>query len=265
MSLRIIRAVARALYLRGDAMTRKTLLGIVVLLYCAGFSFQAEARTWPTARHSDDRGFKAHHVFNEFRPVANYQDPDFAEGAEMASPLYNPIYASYDVVIVINKSTRKSGAQLLERGQRVRVYAREAALNALPRRATENLHYHPASGLLYYWKVSTARAGKVTPGGHFRVESFSSEHRSSRYNNSPMPFTIFFNGNIATHGVLPSYYGNLGQTASAGCVRLETQRAKDLFHLIGMVGRGVVDLISRAGNLVGSQATAYKSLYIVRD
>ena len=81
----------------------------------------------------------------------------------------------------------------------------------------------------YRWKVSTARRGKVTPAGTWSAKWLSKNHRSSRYNNAPMPYSIFYNGNYAVHGT--NQVSRLGSPASAGCIRLHTQNAALLYKL----------------------------------
>lgn len=81
----------------------------------------------------------------------------------------------------------------------------------------------------YRWKVSTARAGKITPSGTWSAKWLSKNHRSSRYNNAPMPYAIFYNGNYAVHGT--DQVSRLGRPASAGCVRLDTRNARILYKL----------------------------------
>lgn len=81
----------------------------------------------------------------------------------------------------------------------------------------------------YRWKVSTARPGKVTPSGAWYAKWLSRNHRSSRYNNAPMPYSIFFNGHYAVHGT--DQVGRLGRPASAGCIRLHPDNARVLFDL----------------------------------
>lgn len=81
----------------------------------------------------------------------------------------------------------------------------------------------------YRWKVSTARAGKVTPTGSWTAKWLSKNHRSSRYNNAPMPFSIFYNGHYAVHGT--NQISRLGRPASAGCIRLHPDNASILFGL----------------------------------
>ena len=76
----------------------------------------------------------------------------------------------------------------------------------------------------YRWPVSTARAGKHTPRGQWNAYWLSKYHRSSIYNNAPMPFAVFFApGGIAFHE------GNT-ETESAGCVRLSRANAERWFN-----------------------------------
>ena len=70
--------------------------------------------------------------------------------------------------------------------------------------------------LLYEWPVSTAKRGKITPQGSYTPEFLSRNHKSSLYNNAPMPFSIFYDGNYAIHGT--DQIKRLGRPASNGCV-----------------------------------------------
>jgi lipoprotein-anchoring transpeptidase ErfK/SrfK len=81
----------------------------------------------------------------------------------------------------------------------------------------------------YQWKVSTARSGKVTPTGTWRAKWLSKNHRSSRYNNAPMPYSIFYNGHYAVHGT--NQVSRLGRPASSGCIRLHPSNAAVLYGL----------------------------------
>ena len=86
----------------------------------------------------------------------------------------------------------------------------------------------------YQWKVSTAREGKVTPKGAWTAKRFKRFHRSSRYNNAPMPYSIFYSGNFAVHGT--NQLSRLGSPASAGCIRLSKSNAAKLFSLAKRAG-----------------------------
>lgn len=84
------------------------------------------------------------------------------------------------------------------------------------------------------WPVSTARSGKITPKGRWTAKWLSKNHKSSRYNNAPMPYSIFYDGNFAIHGT--TQVDRIGTPASAGCVRLHPENAAILFHLAEQVG-----------------------------
>lgn len=93
----------------------------------------------------------------------------------------------------------------------------------------------------YTWPVSTARQGKWTPRGTFAPQFLSRHHKSSLYNNAPMPFAIFFRGNYAIHGT--DQISRLGRPASAGCVRLHPDHAARLFSLVETVGKSNMQVV----------------------
>ena len=84
----------------------------------------------------------------------------------------------------------------------------------------------------YQWTVSTGLYG--TPSGTFRPQSLSRHHRSSLFNNAPMPFAIFYDGHYAIHGT--DQVRKLGTPASRGCVRLHADNAAVLFALVQQEG-----------------------------
>ncbi len=88
---------------------------------------------------------------------------------------------------------------------------------------------------IYRWRVSTARQGKYTPRGAWSAKWLSRHHKSSRYNNAPMPYAIFYSGHYAIHGT--NQISRLGRPASAGCVRLHPEHARILFEMTRKVGR----------------------------
>lgn len=88
----------------------------------------------------------------------------------------------------------------------------------------------------YSWPVSTARRGYVTPTGAYRPQRMYRSYFSRKYYNSPMPYSIFFNGGYAIHG---SYeVSRLGAPASHGCVRLHPSNAATLYALVQSYGAG---------------------------
>lgn len=84
----------------------------------------------------------------------------------------------------------------------------------------------------YYgrWKVSTARPGYYTPRGVYRAQRTARVYYSKKYDNAPMPNSVFFKGGYAIHG---SYHiKSLGRPASHGCVRLHPAHAEKLHNLV---------------------------------
>jgi len=82
----------------------------------------------------------------------------------------------------------------------------------------------------YSWPVSTARWGYRTPNGTYRPQWLARKWYSRKYDWSPMPHSIFFNGGYAIHG---SYeISRLGRPASHGCIRLHPANAAILFALV---------------------------------
>jgi lipoprotein-anchoring transpeptidase ErfK/SrfK len=84
------------------------------------------------------------------------------------------------------------------------------------------------------WKVSTGRPGYRTPRGNFRPYVLKRMHYSSKYENSPMPHSVFFRGGYAIHGT--NYVKRLGRPASHGCIRLAPGNAATLYRLIRQHG-----------------------------
>lgn len=90
--------------------------------------------------------------------------------------------------------------------------------------------------IIHTWPVSTARKGYVTPRGSWRPTRLHKMWRSRKYDNSPMPYSVFYHGGYAIHGT--SAVSRLGSPASHGCVRLDTQNAARFYALVKQVGPG---------------------------
>jgi len=85
------------------------------------------------------------------------------------------------------------------------------------------------------YKVSTGRRGYTTPTGRYRIQRMTRMHYSRKYNNSPMPNSIFYHGGYAIHGT--GSISRLGRVASHGCVRLHPSNARTLYNLVKSEGR----------------------------
>ena len=100
----------------------------------------------------------------------------------------------------------------------------------------QRLHLYVNGAKRATWAVSTGRGRYRTPTGTFRVQSLHRHHYSSRYNNAPMPYSVFFHRGYAIHGTDQVRY--LGRPASHGCVRLHPRNAAALYNIIRQHGSG---------------------------
>ena len=93
----------------------------------------------------------------------------------------------------------------------------------------------------YSWPVSTARSGYYTPTGSFTAHRLAAMWYSRKYDNSPMPHSIFFKGGYAIHGT--EYIKRLGTPASHGCVRLHPDNAAELYLLVEENGMQNMEIV----------------------
>jgi hypothetical protein len=87
----------------------------------------------------------------------------------------------------------------------------------------------------YVWPVSTGRKGYRTPTGTYRPVRMYRDYYSKKYDDAPMPYSIFYSGGFAIHGT--QYVRSLGRPASHGCVRLHPANAALLYDLVQDYGR----------------------------
>ena len=94
---------------------------------------------------------------------------------------------------------------------------------------------------IYSFDVSTGRKGHATPTGRFHPVRMNEMWYSSKYENAPMPWSIFFHGGYAIHGTTDVRH--LGHVASHGCVRLHPDNARALYSLVKQYGMQNTDVI----------------------
>jgi len=94
----------------------------------------------------------------------------------------------------------------------------------------QSMEIYQDGELVDVWPVSTARKGYYTPTGTYYPYSLQRMHYSKKYDNAPMPNSIFFNGGYAIHATPHVSY--LGRPASHGCVRLSPENAATLYELV---------------------------------
>lgn len=230
---------------------------VCALILVSIFSQQAHAEveeapdwygaTTPVMTYHKDQGADLNYQFGSFGTFSEYSDPDIEEAKSLANPLDDERYRSYNLIVVVNKRDHSYWG----RKQTLRVYMRGV-------------------GLMYYWLISTGRDDFKTTSGFYTPQRFSSRHWSSAY-NAPMFWSVFFNGGMALHSsITSSDIRKLGEQASHGCVHIEDNRAKELFHMIGQSGYGDVEKINyRTGRRVLNEngepiiVQRYKTLIIV--
>jgi lipoprotein-anchoring transpeptidase ErfK/SrfK len=80
------------------------------------------------------------------------------------------------------------------------------------------------------WKISSGARGYHTPTGSYKPYYITSMHYSKKYDNAPMPHSVFFRGGYAIHAT--SSIRRLGSPASHGCIRLHPSNARKFFKLV---------------------------------
>jgi lipoprotein-anchoring transpeptidase ErfK/SrfK len=100
--------------------------------------------------------------------------------------------------------------------------------------STQTMHVSIDGQPAYEWKVSTAGRGYVTPRGSFKPTRTHKMWYSKKYDNAPMPYSVFFHGGYAVHGT--DAIKRLGRPASHGCVRLHPRDAHEFYTLVKTFG-----------------------------
>jgi hypothetical protein len=112
---------------------------------------------------------------------------------------------------------------------------------------------------MYRWPVSTGRGRYATPSGQWRPVRFERSWYSRKYDNAPMPFSIFFYRGYAVHGT--TEVRHLGRAASHGCVRLHPDNAATLFSLARAQGHKGTRIVVTSLRLNGSPTPAEPRQY----
>ncbi len=86
----------------------------------------------------------------------------------------------------------------------------------------------------YHWTVSTGSPGRDTPNGRFTAQRLAKVYYSKKFDDAPMPNSVFFYEGYAIHGTYQE--GQLGRPVSHGCVRLTRDNAATLYALVSAHG-----------------------------
>lgn len=100
--------------------------------------------------------------------------------------------------------------------------------------SSQTMHVHSTDGESFVWPISSGKDGHPTPRGVFHPQRLYAMVHSAKYNNAPMPHSIFFLPMYAIHGT--NAVGALGSPASHGCIRLSPANAATLFAMVQTQG-----------------------------
>lgn len=117
------------------------------------------------------------------------------------------------------------------------ITAAEASANQVVARISisrQNMEVVVDGRLVFDWKVSTAGKGHITPTGRFKPTRMHEMWYSRKYDNAPMPHSVFFHEGYAVHAT--PHVKKLGRPASHGCIRLHPDNANDFYHLVQAYG-----------------------------
>jgi hypothetical protein len=125
--------------------------------------------------------------------------------------------------------------------------------------STQSMHVTSSSGESYDWPISSGRAGHLTPTGSYRPVALYRMVHSAKYDNAPMPHSIFFRSQYAIHGT--TAVGSLGRPASHGCIRLAPGNAAALYSLVQAEGA----VIRIRGMTPGAEMVARRNAHARRS
>jgi lipoprotein-anchoring transpeptidase ErfK/SrfK len=99
----------------------------------------------------------------------------------------------------------------------------------------QKMYVYVDEKLEHVFPISSGRGSYHTPTGQWKAAWLSRYHRSKKYNNAPMPYSVFFYRGYAVHGTTDIKH--LGSPASHGCIRLHPDNAKIFFTLVQENGK----------------------------
>jgi hypothetical protein len=115
----------------------------------------------------------------------------------------------------------------------------------------------------YHWAVSTGRPGYDTPSGGFRATRLERVYYSKKFDDAPMPNSVFFYGGYAIHGTYEE--SKLGSPVSHGCVRLARANAETLYALVRARGMSNTRVVVDDGPLRVAPGPMARSRSFERD
>ncbi|WP_342360147.1 L,D-transpeptidase [Terrarubrum flagellatum] len=100
--------------------------------------------------------------------------------------------------------------------------------------SSQSMQVTAPDGSVRNWAISSGRKGFRTPTGSYSSQRLARMHYSKKYDDAPMPHSIFFRGGYAIHATNATRL--LGRPASHGCIRLAPGNAAQLFAMVKEYG-----------------------------
>ncbi len=120
-----------------------------------------------------------------------------------------------------------------------------AKIDIVVSKSTQKMTVRVDGEIEYVWPVSTGGTGYDTPSGNFRAFRLEEDHKSTEWDDAPMPHSIFFTPR--GHAIHGSFSKRIGQRASHGCVRLAPENAEQLFSMVEENGLGNTTVTVKGG------------------
>ncbi|MBC7425868.1 MAG: L,D-transpeptidase [Bacteroidia bacterium] len=161
-----------------------------------------------------------------------------------ADSLQLPWIKEFRYVVVVNKAvsgSEKQSIRVYEYGQLIRNDKVSTGRDAFEKKGEHHSKHDSWS---------------VTPTGFYTPDYLDIDHKSSSYGGRfswlvggvKMPYAIFFNGGIALHQAPKGTEGQLGSSASGGCIRLPGALASDLFARVNETDGAQIPKFTIDGN-----------------
>lgn len=170
------------------------------------------------------------------QPVGDAVEPAVSAATEGPSALVETKVAS--VALAEDEAAQRSAAEMA-----IEPPVPKPAIRPLPPSLTvainlsnQRMTVSENGKVLHNWAISSGREGYRTPAGTYRPQWMSRMHYSKKYDNAPMPHSVFYHRGYAIHATYAT--GSLGRPASHGCIRLAPAHAKTFYHLVEQHGKG---------------------------
>lgn len=226
-------------------MLRYSILSIFFLVTLYGNSMSVEQRL---ALIDADEVFLIKSIYKEQARVKKekeeqrieQQDENVLEKVKMLESSISSLVNTKERLQILLRKKIQEAKRREKKARALALKRKQNHILALVDISSQKMQVYKGGKLLYSWLVSTARKGYSTPTGRYKPQTIQKMHYSRLYHNSPMPYTVFFQGNYAIHGT--HSIAKLGRKASHGCVRLHPKNAKVFYSMVKKFGKSNTEI-----------------------